>query len=412
MKISKLFLLLLFPVIAFAQDAKIIHSDDSSLTVEVTQIYVLGDGDTKIDARNIALQQAKIKAAEAAGSYVEAQRVVQDDEIKSETIKTISTALMKSKIKDERFSITNANQMQLELTLISELDKNSILNKLGTLKQDNEKLQQMGRIQEENKRLQEELAALNKQIAQLKDASQTATISAKPRQELVQRRDEVFAEIQKNQNSISAIFEKGTLFSMAQKSNQELEQAQKDIEVNVWGYIVNNTKVTLGEPDFIQNSDGTYNIRIEVKWRMDERPLLNTLNKYFTDYSGGHLPDRSSLGHHMGRSVPGTEIRKLANINESQLKAYTGSLYKFLLTKRASIKVSAKNYSTNIVIASPRGCFVSCSGITGDDQYQIHFNNFSNPKVTINDENPIIIKNIPQSVLESLTAIDAKVILQ
>tara|TARA_R110002124_G_scaffold223015_2_gene388394 strand:+ start:501 stop:710 length:210 start_codon:yes stop_codon:yes gene_type:complete len=58
--------------------AKVTVLDDtqSYLLLEVTEMYVLGDNDTLIDARNISIEQSKKSASDFAGNYVEQSLVV------------------------------------------------------------------------------------------------------------------------------------------------------------------------------------------------------------------------------------------------------------------------------------------------------------------------------------------------
>ena len=105
-------------------------------------------------------------------------------------------------------------------------------------------------------------------------------------------------------------------------------------------------------------------------------------------------------------------IKKYHNEKEDQLLPYTYELYKYLLKKQVNVVVSAAGYNSQITIATSRSCSVSCKSHQGDSQYQIHFNNSRNSKKLIFDysqQNPIVIKNVPESVLQNLTNIDAAI---
>ena len=78
----------------FANETKTLSSNDKEVVIQVKSDYVMGDGDTRIDAKNIALQQAKNLASEYAGTYVKSELVIENDAMKKEQISTITTALM------------------------------------------------------------------------------------------------------------------------------------------------------------------------------------------------------------------------------------------------------------------------------------------------------------------------------
>lgn len=400
MRLFVFFISLLIVPVAFADYSKVIHDNNKQFTVEIEQSYILGDGDTKIDARNIALQHAKVKAAEMAGSYVKSERVIKDDEIKSETIKTISTALMQVGIKDERFSVIDSDKMQISLVVSATLDKRSILNKLGLLKKDRQKRKQMEQIEKENSRLQKELNSLNQKLAKLKQSQKSSGIQVKPRQELVKRRDEVFAEIEKNQNSISAIFKKGTLFAMAKQGSKDLEIAKDDIRTNVWNYIVNNAHVSMGDPEFRDNGNGTYNIEVNVDWNIDNKPMLVTLNRYFWGYRNKPIRLKSSKD---ADNV--IEVGRFTNEKDKKKVPYADKLYDYYTSKSVVLRLSAGTYNGTIQFAGIDREFFGCNG----NCYKVQTK--PGNKVQFN-QNPVVIENVPVKLLESLTAINAKVILQ
>lgn len=395
-----------------ANSIEIISDTEKKLVLNVSSSYVMGDGDTRVDAKNIALQLAKKSAAEKAGSYVQAERIIQDDEIKKDSISMISTAMMNVEVKSERFSITDSQRTKIELTIQASLDKGSVMAKLGVLKGNTKKKKQIITLQKENSSLRSELSLLNHDIQKLKAKVKSSSVTTK-RTDLIERRDVVLSKLEINESSVRKVFQKGTLFSMAKKSSVALDKAKRDIEFGIWEYIKESTIVKLGEPEFKDNGDGTYDIQVKVNWAVNGSEIVQTLNKYFREYSGRKFKlDNVDFSDHMGTSVPGIKIKKYHNEKEDQLLPYTYELYKYLLKKQVNVVVSAAGYNSQITIATSRSCWVSCGSHQGDSQYQIHFNNSSNSKKLIFDysqQNPIVIKNVPESVLQNLTNIDAAI---
>jgi len=393
---------LLFTTNGFSSSQKIVSDTKSHLVVEVVSGYVLGDGDTQVDGRNIALQNAKKTAAEMAGSYVQSEQLIKDDEIKSDTLKTVSTALMSAKITKESVEITKDERIKVVLTVETKLDKKSFFGKLGILKNNSTKKKQLASLESENKNLKSELDELNKQIRALK-SNQTAQVVKKPRKELVERRDVVLSKIEKNESSIRKVFEKGSLLSMAKKGSSDFDKAKEGIETNVLQHMKNNTKIIMSEPQFIETSNGAYNIEIVVQWSVDEKPILAELNKHFWSYS------KRAIGFSQGRrdkGPKGIEISAHYNSKEDKKKPYSEKLYNYLKNKHAYIQLKTGKYSARIPIMKIDGEFFGCSGYC---QLILPKSNFNTATKTRLGTNKVIIEDIPASVLETLTSIDASI---
>lgn len=266
----------------FANETKTLSSNDKEIVIQVKSDYVMGDGDSRIDAKSIALQQAENLASEYAGTFVKSELIIENDAIKKEQISTITTALMSVNIIDELYSITKDNRTKLVLTVNTTLDKQSFIDKLKSLTQDKEKQTQIISLQKENDKLKEKLFALNNKIEvfahQEIDSEGFATIS---HEELYNERKEVLSNFENNKNAIKKIFGKGTLLSMAMKSTSDFEDSKNDIDQNVFKYIKNNTKITIGDLRILPNKNGTYDITVPLHWEHDTKKIKETLSKYF-----------------------------------------------------------------------------------------------------------------------------------
>ena len=384
----------------YADGVQIIQNDEKTLKIKVQQSYISGDGDTRIDARNIALQQAKLKAAEKAGTYVQAQRKILNNEITNESIKTISTALISSEIINEKFSLTQDGRTKITIIVDSTLDKKSFLGKLGLLKDDNQKKKQLEQLQKENADLKKELQDLSSKLAKVETQKKSSEILKKPRQELINRRDVVLTELQKNESNIRKIFQRGTLFALAKKSSSDYEKAKKDIEINVRQYIQKNTQITLNEPKFKDLGNGKYDIEIYVHWYIDPSPILSILNKYFWDWN--KRPVKVGKDRERDNII---EVSTFYNEKEEKKLAYSDRLYGFYTSKKIFIQLMAGKYSGSIRIADIDKKFFGCK----DRCYKIQIK--SGGKVQF-DQNPVVIRSVPEKALQDLTSIDAKVIVK
>jgi hypothetical protein len=395
-KMSKTALLGMFLIAnIFANETKTLSSNDKEVVIQVKSDYVMGDGDTRIDAKNIALQQAKNLASEYAGTFVKSELIIENDSIKKEQISTITTALMSVKIIDELYSITKDGRTKLVLTANTTLDKKSFIDKLKALTQDKDKQVQIISLQKENDKLKEKLLALNSQI-QTAQAPSQKTFEKKPNKELFDARDKVLSEIDANENSIKKVFEKGALLSQAMKATSDFEEAKRDIDTNVFEYIKNNIKITLGEQKLVDNGDGTYNILVPVRWEIDNsKPILETLTKYYSNKYEADVIESSWINSY---------ILIDSQTNRYQNKtAFSGNLYDFYKKQTMNIFVTIGKYKNSLQIAG--------LNYQRDSAYCIETSHISTSNSTEFGNNLIAIKNVPKNQINNLTTIEASLVI-
>ena len=73
--------------------------------VEATGEYIMGDNDTKIVARRLAIEQAKRSATEQIGTYLESKTVVRNNQLQKDEIRTYASAILKTNIISENISL-------------------------------------------------------------------------------------------------------------------------------------------------------------------------------------------------------------------------------------------------------------------------------------------------------------------
>ena len=71
-------------------------------TVEADATYVMGDNDSKVDARRVATQEAKRKALELAGAYVESLTVVKNYQLTKDEVKAYTAGILETEIASEQ----------------------------------------------------------------------------------------------------------------------------------------------------------------------------------------------------------------------------------------------------------------------------------------------------------------------
>ena len=393
----------------------VLLDDDKTLILSVGSEYVLGDSDTRIDARNIALHNAKLMASESAGSYIQSHTTIVNDDISKSSVIVASSAVMKTNIKSESFKFTSDHRTKIVIVAWVEIDKESLFGKLEDITSDDSKREQVLALQDKNSQLVKQLDRLNKQINTLAtNPSAPHQVLNKPDQNLINQRNKILTTLAVNESTIRKTFEKGTLLNMAVLSNRKLEkaentlldkyqQAQDDLDENFLQYIKNNANVQLSDPEFQDNKDGTFDLSVSVEWYIDNFRVLPVLNKYFwgfdkqpitySEYSDKLASDSTN------KKIPYIKVERSNNNIADQKVNFSSQLYSYLSKRSVYLHINAGGHMGAMKIAG-----MDARG-TG---YQ--FNTLLNMGAnTLFGQNPVVIKNVSKATLQELTTISANV---
>ena len=143
-------------------------------TVTVTYKYILGDNDTRNDAKKIALIEAKRLCIEKAGTVIESKisRNIKEttsneksdfSDITSYDVNNFVGALIKVDIIEENFEYSG-NTQTLTTTVKAIIDINSIAGRLKQIKNDDDLKNQILKQQESLKDLQNQITLLQKKL--------------------------------------------------------------------------------------------------------------------------------------------------------------------------------------------------------------------------------------------------------
>lgn len=225
--------------------------------VETTGEYVMGDRDTKADARRIALEHAKLLAVEQIGTYLESETVVQNSQVTKDEIRTYASAIVKTIVLSENMILLENKATMFSLNIRATVDISVLEKKIKEIKSDTKRSQQIALLQSENIQLLKELESLSTKLK-----SETAGQYKNLRQE----RENILEKLENNQNSIRIAFEKGTLLNLALKNRDDTEENKRNID-EALQFIADNTIFTLGEPQ-IRNKGKKSDLVIDVKWHI------------------------------------------------------------------------------------------------------------------------------------------------
>lgn len=190
-----------------------------SFSTEIEQRYYLGDGDSRVAAREMLLSQIKQLAASQAGSYIQADQTLDASGRYTETITALSASLVKVHPLSEVFG-TDAKGIFLTMNARVEVDESELRHRIRAMQADQSKAKALNSLQTENQALTQELKRLQTALA-------NRALTLEQANNLTRQQNEVYQKIERNQAAAQSVFSQGTLLSMAQQ-NANREQEVRD----------------------------------------------------------------------------------------------------------------------------------------------------------------------------------------
>ena len=144
---------LVLPTVAFAE----------IMTFSATHTYIMGDHDSKDDARQRCLLEAKRKVLEQAGVYIESASEVKDFQLTKDKITSLAAAVMQVRDTKEEVSFQQGH-MTMTLKLTAQVDLAEVRKQLAARQVDAGVRDDVAVQKERLKRLEAQLEAMQKQM--------------------------------------------------------------------------------------------------------------------------------------------------------------------------------------------------------------------------------------------------------
>ncbi|MBW2019351.1 MAG: tetratricopeptide repeat protein [Deltaproteobacteria bacterium] len=159
----------IFLVVAFC--SPLVFAESKVVTCQGK--YVMGDLDTKKEAKALALMEAKRAALEQAGTYLESSSEVKNYELTKDEISSLASGVMSVEVLKEEWKMSGENLM-VTVLIRATVDTSNLKARIAALKDNQESVEELKNIQAQLAALQEELHALK--------AQRTEEISGKQRE--------------------------------------------------------------------------------------------------------------------------------------------------------------------------------------------------------------------------------------
>jgi hypothetical protein len=124
-KILMILILVLSPLLVLGE----------SESITAIHKYIMGDNDSKNDARRMCFLEAKRKVLAKAGAYIESNTTIRNYQLAKDEINSYSAALLKIETVKEDWEITGGN-MAVTLTVKADVDVSILQKQLAKIRQD------------------------------------------------------------------------------------------------------------------------------------------------------------------------------------------------------------------------------------------------------------------------------------
>jgi len=125
--------------------------------------YVMGDNDTKNDAKRLCLIEAKRKVLERVGTYVESNTNVLNFNLTRDEIRAYTAGIIKTEIVSENTSF-NGKSTVIQMKIKADVDTSVLANKMLEIHRDKDLAQKYGKMQDDYKQLERQIKELQDKL--------------------------------------------------------------------------------------------------------------------------------------------------------------------------------------------------------------------------------------------------------
>jgi Flp pilus assembly protein TadD len=187
--------------------------------IEADSTYIMGDNDSKVDARRIATQESKRKALELAGTYVESLTQVKNYQLTKDEIKTYTAGILETEVVAEQMRGTTEHP-EIYIKTRCKIDTDALAAQIDKYRENEDLKEQLNDSSRENEDLKQQRDTLVKQLAAEKDRER----AAETRKQL----DTILAKEEANDETHKVWINIGPQLIQADENGREIRQSDLD----------------------------------------------------------------------------------------------------------------------------------------------------------------------------------------
>lgn len=234
--------MVLFAVVFLAVTSWPVQSSARPHVIYASYKYIVGDNDTKNDAKRICFIEAKRRCLEKAGTYIESQTVVRNYKLTKDEIRAYAAAIVKVEVVSELVEFQHET-LAIFMTVRAEVETSELNKRIREIKNDRALQKKLSEQENQLDRLERKIRELQKKTF----LSNTPGIS-----EIRKERKKTFSNLDK--------WERLRRQTMANKRRKNI-QALGNVKENMTAYRV---KYMIGKPytTFFSDRkiDGTFDV--------------------------------------------------------------------------------------------------------------------------------------------------------
>ena len=228
----------------------------ASVTMTAVGEYVMGDNDTYIDAKKLALQDAKRNLLEKVGTYIESKTEVKNGIVKADEIKQYTSGIIKvERIGDEK-SILDNKATLVKVSVKAVVDPDALIEQVLNFRNRTDIEEAVQKLSADNNKLKKEIEQLNQQLRNVVDE--------KKYQQLNTKRKEIIKQIDTNETGLTLLLSGEDLHTAALLTRQNKEDAKLKVKKFIKG-LASICKLSSSALEVDDNGDGTANVTFTVK---------------------------------------------------------------------------------------------------------------------------------------------------
>ena len=124
--------------------------------------YLLGDNDSRLNAKQNALNQIQLQAMQEAGTYIQGQTQLLNEQLE-ERISQVSAAIVKLDVLSEHFEFTAQGQQKLRLVARANVDESILQDRVRTLQIEANKVRNTDKLAQDNQQMRQQLQKMEQQ---------------------------------------------------------------------------------------------------------------------------------------------------------------------------------------------------------------------------------------------------------
>ena len=221
--------------------------------------YLLGDNDSRLSAKQNALNQIQLQAMQEAGTYIQGQTQLLNEQLE-ERINQVSAAIVKLDVLSERFEFTAQGQQKLRLVARANVDESILQDRVRTLQTEANKVRHDDKLAQDNQHMRQQLQQMEQQKLALENQLLRQKLS-----QVAQQTPQLLSTTKSEPMRVAAIQAQSTT---VEQSAMAFTQEGQQAEANESAFLMDLTRALQKTPVRVRVNSEESVLKIQPDWRL------------------------------------------------------------------------------------------------------------------------------------------------